>query len=303
MSQPLLSICIPTYNRADILKENISLIQKQLADIDILELEIIVSNNCSKDHTEKVVSSFIEEGVPIVYNCNSKNLGADGNFLKAINLASGKYIYLLGDDDYLDDYVIKKLLDVLRYRECGLVYIDTQHANEDVDFFYNRTDFIKHVSYFYTFMSSCIFRKDAINNVYNPERYINSCLLQLPFYLSSTKLCEYNIIVGFTVLRQVGVDSKNNGGYNFFEVFVCNYLNILKEYIDEVSLFKWLKKDIWPFIFGYTKRLLLRKDCGNFKIENAWYILLKNYGNTWYFWCSLLCLPFSIFRIKTLKRK
>lgn len=99
--KPILSLCIPTYGRCEILKGNLEQIQKQLDSINKDELELIVSNNCSPDKTEEVVLSFINQGMPIVYNCNKENLGSDGNFLKCMDMAKGKYIWLLGDDDYL----------------------------------------------------------------------------------------------------------------------------------------------------------------------------------------------------------
>ena len=69
--QPILSLCIPTYGRCEILRGNLEQIRKQLDSINMDELELIVSNNCSPDKTEDVVQSFIKQGMPIRYNCNS----------------------------------------------------------------------------------------------------------------------------------------------------------------------------------------------------------------------------------------
>lgn len=300
--QPILSICIPTYNRADILRNNLKIISEQLNENRTNEVEIIVSDNCSPDNTQEVVANMQKLGLPIEYNRNAENIGADGNFLKSMNIASGKYVYLLGDDDFFAPNAIGRLLEILRDHDYGLVYIDTRNNHDgNVIEFHNQTKFIKEVSYFYTFMSGCVFRKVAIDNVTNQEKYIATNLLQMPFYIQSTLMCNSNIVVRFPILGETGADAQNNGGYNFFEVFVRNYLTIMAEYIEDKKLLAWLKKDIWSFVWGYTKRLLIRKDKGNFKTENGWRILFKYYGIEWYFWWTLFKYPFGVVKRKIKK--
>lgn len=300
MSIPLLSICIPTYNRSGILRVNLSFINEQLTCLDdTREVEIIVSDNCSPDNTQEVVASLQKQGVPIVYNRNLENVGADRNFLKCMHLATGKYVYLLGDDDFLTDRAIPKLLSVLRGKEYGLVYINA-HCVQDgsVTEYHDRKLFIKQVSYYYTFMSGCVFRRDAVDLVKDADKYMATNLLQMPFYLQSTKMFEDNVVVKTPILGQSGLDARNNGDYNFFVVFIQNYLTIMSQYIQEADLYAWLKKDIWPFVFGYTKKLLIHKDVGNFKTENGWKILFKYYGKEWYFWWTWVKFPFGVIKRK-----
>lgn len=301
-NQPILSICIPTYNRAEILRANLQRMHNQLQKVKPDEIEVIVSDNCSSDNTQDVVVEMQRTGMPIIYNHNEENIGADRNFLKCMHIAKGKYIYLLGDDDFLDDSALGNLLDVLRGNDYGLVYIDTRSQSDgSVTEYRDRTEFVKQVSYFYTFMSGCIFRREAVSMVSHLERYIKTNLLQMPFYLQSTILSERNVVIRFPILGQTGADAKNNGGYNYFEVFVRNYLTIMEEYIHDKALLSWLKKDIWSFTWGYTKRLLIRKDAGNFKIENGWKILFKYYGNEWYFWWTLFKYSFGVVKRKIKK--
>ena len=301
--QPILSICIPTYNRAEILHRNLEGIWKQVQAIESDEVELLVSDNCSPDHTPDVVDAMVKQGMPITYNRNEENKGADRNFLKCMHMAKGKYIYLLGDDDFLADDAISKLLNVLRGNDYGLVYLDTRsELDGSVKVYNDRNAFIKQVSYFYTFMSGCIFRKDAVDLVKSPERYISSCLLQMPFYLQSTLLSENNVVIRFPILGQKGVDANNNGGYNFFKVFVQNYQTIMGEYIQDVYLLKWIKKDIWPFVWRYTRRLLLEKNVGGFMVDDGWDILFKYYGREWYFWWYLFRYPFGVVKRKIKKK-
>ena len=48
---PYLSICIPTYNRSEVLKESLMQLLKYEGD----DIEVVISDNCSPDNTEEVV--------------------------------------------------------------------------------------------------------------------------------------------------------------------------------------------------------------------------------------------------------
>ena len=290
--KPILTICIPTYNRADVFRGSLECVYNQLQDIDLSEVEIYVSDNCSSDNTWEIVDTFIKRGLPIKYNRNQENLLAAGNFLHCINWASGKYIYLLGDDDYLLPGSIKLLLDALRGKEYGLLFLkNEEHENTGLVMEYvDKTEFVKKVSYYYTFISGCVFRKSIVKDIENPIRYKPTHLLQMPFYLESTISFNCNAML-FGKVLQVGVASDSNGGYNFFDVFVHWYLEIMKEYLgdcDSISpgIIAFLKKDIWPFVYRYSVRILVHKDVGIFKYKNGWKILIKYYGHEWYFWRS-----------------
>jgi len=67
---------------------------------DYPDLEILVSDNCSTDDTERVVRSF---GDPRVrYVRHPENIGANNNFNYCIKEARGVYFLLFHDDDMID---------------------------------------------------------------------------------------------------------------------------------------------------------------------------------------------------------
>ena len=300
MKSPILSICIPTYNRSVFLKQSLDVLCHQINSDDV---ELIISDNDSPDDTKEVVGEFIKQNSRIQYFKQDTNVGASRNFISLMNRAQGKYILLLGDDDILTDNAVSVLVDILKRKDYGLLYVETRITdNKGTKEFDNKTDFIKEISYFYTFMSSSIFRKDVVEMIEDPLRYVPSHLLQMPFYIKSTLLSDYNAITYEPVFATIGLAAKANGGYNFFVVFVNWYYRIWEEYLDDKQLLKWLKKDIWSFVWQYTKKLLLHKDVGNFKVENGWIILFKHYGNESYFWWSLIKYPFAETKRK-LKRR
>lgn len=308
--QPLLSICIPTWNRSKILSTSLKSFQEQLASMDLSEIEIFVSDNASDDDTPQVVQSFINQGLPITYNRNAENVGAAGNFIKCMQWASGKYIWLLGDDDLLKPGAIAFILDQIRGNDYGLIHLSVLKNNDNLpetQEYSDCDDFWKAVSFWVTFMSGCIFLKETVPLIENCERYIPTHLLQVPFYIMSASLRKKNLFVRKSVMQN-GLDASSNGGYNFYEVFVESYLNIWNEYVQKKivsrSCFVFLKKDIYTnFISGFNYKLLIlkknvacenKKYIGNrkgFKVKNAWKILLKNYGMELYFYKSIILFP------------
>src|SRR6185436_21130825 len=121
LQTPLLTIAIPTWNRAAYLAQNLAQLRSEMEEIAPGTVEIVVSDNCSPDHTGDVVQTELRQGAPIRYVRNPENLGWAKNFAQAFELASGKYTLLLGDDDLLVDGALKLLLARLRESDYGVV--------------------------------------------------------------------------------------------------------------------------------------------------------------------------------------
>lgn len=93
---PLVSICIPTYNRASMVHDAIRSALSQ----SYPNLEILIVDNASTDNIREVVESFHDSRVSL--SINTRNLGLFGNFNRCIELAKGKYIHILHSDDSID---------------------------------------------------------------------------------------------------------------------------------------------------------------------------------------------------------
>ena len=110
------SICIPTYNRCEVLKECVTNILKYEGN---LNLEVVISDNHSTDGTAIMCNSFEKE--EICYHCNEKNIGYE-NIYKVLTYASGDYAVLLSDEDDLDFSVLEILIEKMeKDRNIGLV--------------------------------------------------------------------------------------------------------------------------------------------------------------------------------------
>ncbi len=125
-----LSICIPTYNRSKHLVNCLESIFSIQSEKKIL-LEICVSDNGSSDDTEAVVRKM-QEKMHVKYSRNPVNLGIPQNFLNVVNMASGEFAWLIGDDDLLLPQTLDKLLNLFdKNPEVDFFYINTFHLNTE----------------------------------------------------------------------------------------------------------------------------------------------------------------------------
>jgi glycosyltransferase involved in cell wall biosynthesis len=124
---PFITIGIPTYkrpNRLKVLLESISA-QEGLTDIN---WEVIVSDNCSEDNTAKVVFDFKSRISQLKYFCNEQNIGADNNIRSLIDKASGKFVWILPDDDGISDNMsLRNIINEIKslYKEPSLIILNS----------------------------------------------------------------------------------------------------------------------------------------------------------------------------------
>lgn len=91
-----ISICIPQYNRINYLLRSLTIIEEQTYS----DIEIVISDDCSTDETEIMIKELTPRyKYPIIFNKNEKNEGYDRNYRKCIELATGEYAFVIGNDD------------------------------------------------------------------------------------------------------------------------------------------------------------------------------------------------------------
>lgn len=116
---PLLSICIPTYNRLAYLRELIGMLLPQIDALSEGAVELIVSNNVSPDGTAEYCESI--DRCYLRFWTNETNIGGDRNFLKCIKESRGEYVWLVGDDDIVPEGAVANVLQVIRTSHPDLI--------------------------------------------------------------------------------------------------------------------------------------------------------------------------------------
>jgi abequosyltransferase len=77
------------------------------------DVEILVSDNASTDNTPQVCEKFRQEISRFTYIRNVENIGFDRNVVQLINNARGKYIWVLGSDDWIEPGAINQLRQLI----------------------------------------------------------------------------------------------------------------------------------------------------------------------------------------------
>ena len=192
--QPLLSICIPTYNRGEIVYEGVLHALGFLSE----EIEVVVLDNHSPDSTEELLSAIADPRFH--YYKNDENIGA-ANLLAVMRKASGKYTLLISDEDDIEYEGIEKLLLLLKGKqEFSLVYGSVLMYGEP----------------YRTYQESIIHKKgyEAVKAIYM-EAYMSGIV--------------YNREILLDIIRKVPdkeIDLKF-GGYNF--AVVATYMCGIKD--------------------------------------------------------------------------
>jgi len=110
-----MSVCIPTHDgRAVELAAAIDSVLDQLGSGQTGRVELCVSDNASRDGSERLVRER-QAAVPgtVVYRRNDRDLGASRNLMAAVEMARGRWVWLLGSDDALEEGSISAVLDLL----------------------------------------------------------------------------------------------------------------------------------------------------------------------------------------------
>jgi hypothetical protein len=92
---PRVTVCVPTYNRSQLLSETLDSVLKQ----EYSDFRVVVTDNCSTDNTRDVVEQYRTRDTRVIYHRNRENLGQFGNIDEGIRLTETPYWALLMDDD------------------------------------------------------------------------------------------------------------------------------------------------------------------------------------------------------------
>jgi glycosyltransferase involved in cell wall biosynthesis len=169
-----LTFGIPTYNGSKYISNTLSSILSQLNPTTAKSIEILIVDNNSTDDTGKIVNSFSNQ-LNIRYIKNEQNIGFDKNVLKVISNSLGDFVWLLADDDSLEDGALAYVLDVIdKNKDLGLVLVNFNHYDRCLKEVHDRVtlkndglylsaaDFLRDSKSRYSLISSLIFSRNFL---------------------------------------------------------------------------------------------------------------------------------------------
>ena len=228
---PLLSICIPTYNRSEILKNTIKSITGQEIFRETELVQIVVSDNASSDTTPEVMQKFLLEfPQKIRYIRLTKPIDPHFNFENALKNGSGEFVKLLADATCFSKGQLELFVKELQENQSYNVIL-TQSLSIGV----GKTRIIKSVeellssySFNLSWISIFCFRRSTLFALPDPFRYWFLFFPQMDIVFRLIKagnpvLCLNN--------RYFTPQAKLYSNRNEAHIFGDCYLNLLEKYL------------------------------------------------------------------------
>ncbi len=239
-TEPLLSLCFPTYRRAALLGQALRAALTQITPALSAEVEVVVLDNASPDDTPAVVACARQDFPHVAFHVvrRPENIGPDANFCDAPAQAQGRFVLLLSDDDVLLPGGVAALLEAIRRDpDLDAVALNTRpfrHSPEEPTagvfrtatdrLLVGRDEVLDYLWVHLTYLSCLAFRREAVlGRDYRP--YYGSSLAQCYLFLDALAPGRgvYATRTPFVAQR-----AGNNSGFEYFEVFVTNYVALMR---------------------------------------------------------------------------
>ena len=229
MEDILLSITIPTYNRVHFLKQTLDILLPQVHGVK--GVEVIIFDNCSPDGTADYIASL---GSAVKHVRHEVNIGSERNFVSCFQQANGRFAWLLCDDDFPSVNAVECILEAIkRFPDAPMIYLravwrdrfltgyDFTPVTTDWHYF-DADGFLKEISYYFTFATSMIARRECIN-----YSFIETQLLYnlVPAAIALSTVGGKGAVISDTPL--VHARGDNSGGYNGYTVFTKRIKDLL----------------------------------------------------------------------------
>ena len=300
----LLTVAIPTFNRPDCLIRSIdSLINQDF--FKYKNVELIVCDDSPSFGTEKIVTNYIKGGFPIRYFKTKENPGYDFNWSRCFNLAKGKYVYILGDDDVLVEGGLKLILQEIDKNEYSVILFNAYGFFDDykkerlissgcVKKYNNIHKFILKCGTKLTFISTIIINKSILKGI-DAGDYRDSNLIQI--HLTLLAMLRLNKFLHIDQYLVAAPRSNNQWGDLGLTLFSKDLGRILDIYVKKGLPHKTLTSLEFKFIstcFPYElfkRRLFSPKKINISSISDILYARYKGHLSYYFFIYPFLYLP------------
>lgn len=296
---PILSICIPTYNRAGYLYFTLKSIVEQKIFQDTNDIEVVISDNCSSDLTERISKLFTDKYPDkIKYNKNDENIG-DNNFERVLSLGTGEVIKLHNDNFSIKDGALDKVVELIKnFREVKptIFFANGNSPLNKDSMCKDLNEFLTAASYLTTWIAACSFWREDFEKLEDFARNVHTNLSQTDIVFAMAASGKHFYVYNESIFEGQGVLKK--GGYNISKIFGKNYLSFLKVHMANGKLDKkvyenekkrLLLNHIIPMRFSSSRR----EKGWVFVNDGFWRHLIQDYWYNLYFYLSI----FKILRL------
>ena len=284
----LVSICIPTRDRVDILRGTLQSILIQNVDTGLYE--ICISDNSPTDETKE----FLEKEFCTIPNLIYKKSDCEGflNSVEALKLGHGKLLKLHNDYSKFLPGSLCQIIDCTKnymQKEPEIFFamgsIKTgKKISEETTF----NDFLKKISYFSTWSTSFSIWKNDFDKLMERHIDLDEMFPHTSLLFALPEKAQY-VVDNYEYVENLPL--KKKGGYNLVDNFVRIYLSMVANLVENKYIcrktYKKIEHDIIKFIAQWYAMVLL-DDRFTFSFDDKETIIERTCG-------KLLVLKFYIY--------
>jgi len=308
-NEPLLSICIPTYNRADVLVQCLESIVTNDGFGD--DVEVVVSNNCSTDDTEEICLKYSSLYPNIKYFKNDTNIGADRNILHVLELGTGTFLKLSNDYCRFHPKSIEFFKEVIKKNFENKPAIFFHHNSDGKGRNYSTSSldiFLSQEAVSLSWISNHGFWKEDFQNFKEKDLYIETMFQQMDWTIRTLKK-KKQLLCYINPIEIQDNEKKNKGGYNIVKVWTTQFLKQPNDLykngeISEKTLNSIKKGAMYVATWWLFRLTISDRKKFSFSTENGWEDIKYHFGKyPWYYvvfakaiFFSALSIPYRIAR-------
>lgn len=304
---PLLTLAIPTYNRQRYLVRLLDSLASQLKDEP--RVELLISDNASPDNTQAALEEYRKQGLVFRSIRNEHNIGPDGNIGQCFAQASGKYVWIIGDDDVVIPGGLEVILKLLAKDEFDIVHLRARDIVEGhqiyalsgqpkIEIIQDPRTFALRTQVYLTFISGNIVNKQKLASLPHRDfsQLVGTSLGHLSWIYTALRHFQKGAYI-FDPLIAAGADDR--GGYALYTVFGTNLKQVTETWLVESSLVRIVMNGtLQTFFPAFVLRS--RSSTGKFVAEKPDALLHSLFSNNYRYYLfiyPLLKLPVPIGRL------
>lgn len=279
MNHPILSICIPTNNRVNILRQTLNSIFSQ--DVSSELFEVCVSDNSRTDETKRLIQEEFSHITNLIYNQSS----CEGflNSIEALRLGQGTLLKLHNDYSMFNKGALTRMIRIAtEYKEEKppiFFSMGTLKLGDAVQEYKDFNAFMYSISYWSTWSSAFSVWKTDFNEFESKHIPVDYMFphTSVLFYLVQR---ERYVVDDFSYVTNL--ELKKKGGYNLINNFDNLYLTMVKKLLKESYITKATYKKIESAIIKFSASWysIVKIDSRyTFSFENKSEIIRKQCGN------------------------
>jgi len=301
----LLTIAIPSNNRAELLDQAIASVLAENQDSE--KLQIVVSDNSAGDSTAQLIKTKYAQADAVTYYRSLDAPSLDQNVHKVVTVSSGEYVWLFGDDDLIAPGFLAKLLDYLERNRPDIVVLNSSsfvgntviekiRCPIEGDRIYSESDddeFLAHLGGYLTYIGAIVVRKSVWLANFKAEK-LGTFFAHVNVMFSAKKGRSAHFIQEPAIQMRVHSQTWTSKHFQIWNVGFPEIIWGLEGYSDDAK-----RAVIVRYPLRSIKRLLASRAYNRFDIKVCLEVLLTSNTAGWFaksLGLMISVLPQEVFR-------